>query len=331
MNLFVTGGAGFIGSNFVRMAVERGHSVLNFDALTYAGRRENLSDLETIANYKFIQGNICDESSVRSAFEQTFNGNFDATINFAAESHVDRSIHSARIFSETNVLGTATMLEVSKACGVPIFIQISTDEVYGSLGASGNFSRSSPLNPSSPYSSTKTAADLIALSFHHTWGYDVRITRCTNNYGAYQFPEKFIPTIITRALRGDAIPVYGDGLQVRDWIYVKDHCEGIFEVLESGKPAQTYLFGGSSEMTNLDLSKTILTSLAKKTAKSENEFLKLITHVTDRLGHDRRYSMDWSTSESELGWTPTTSFERGIEETVEWYLRNEAWWKSLIG
>jgi dTDP-glucose 4,6-dehydratase len=331
LNLFITGGAGFIGSNFVRMAIARGHNVLNFDALTYCGRRENLSDLESGSNYKFIHGNISNEEAVEEAFANTFDAkNFDVVINFAAESHVDRSIHAARIFSETNVLGTAVMLEAARTAGVPLFIQISTDEVYGSLGSTGKFERHSPLNPSSPYSSTKTGADLLALSFYHTWGHDVRITRCTNNYGAYQFPEKFIPTIVTRALQGMSIPVYGDGLQVRDWIYVNDHCEGIFNVIEKGKPAHVYLFGGSSEKTNLDLSRTILKALAKKTNQPEENFLKLITHVTDRPGHDRRYAIDWSSSKQELDWEPKTSFETGIEETVDWYLQNKSWWEELI-
>jgi dTDP-glucose 4,6-dehydratase len=331
LNLFITGGAGFIGSNFVRMAIARGHNVLNFDALTYAGRRENLSDFEGRPNYLFIKGNICDEDAVGKAFiEQFFGNEFDVVINFAAESHVDRSIHAARIFSETNVLGTATMLEAARSANVPMFIQISTDEVYGSLGSVGKFERHSPLNPSSPYSSTKTGADLLALSFYHTWGYDVRITRCTNNYGAYQFPEKFIPTIITRALRGESIPVFGDGLQVRDWIFVDDHCEGIFKVIENGKPSHVYLFGGSSEKTNLELSRTILKALAHKTAAPEEDFLKLITHVTDRPGHDRRYAIDWTSSKQELHWEPTTSFEEGIERTVEWYLQNHQWWQESI-
>ncbi len=331
MNLFITGGAGFIGSNFIRMAISRGHSVLNFDALTYAGRRENLSDLENKANYLFVKGNICDQMVVENAFAHTFGGKgFDVTINFAAESHVDRSIHAARIFSKTNVLGTATMLESARSASVPMFIQISTDEVYGSLGTSGKFERHSQLNPSSPYSSTKTGADLLALSFYHTWGYDVRITRCTNNYGAYQYPEKFIPTIITRALRGQSIPVFGDGMQVRDWIYVNDHCDGIFKVIERGKPAHIYLFGSSSEKTNLDLSYTILKVLADKSNAPESDFLKLITHVTDRPGHDRRYAMDWSSSKRELGWDPVTSFETGIEQTVDWYLQNRPWWEGLL-
>ena len=313
------------------MAIERGHNVLNFDALTYAGKRENLSDLEGNQNYIFIKGNICDDVAVEKAFGEKFNDeNFDVVINFAAESHVDRSIHAAKIFSQTNVLGTATMLEAARAANVPMFIQISTDEVYGSLGSVGKFERLSPLNPSSPYSSTKTGADLLALSFYHTWGYDVRITRCTNNYGAYQFPEKFIPTIITRALRGENIPVFGDGLQVRDWIYVNDHCEGIFKVIEKGKAGQIYLFGGSSEKTNLDLSRTILKTLAHKTNAPEKKYLNLLTHVTDRLGHDRRYAIDWTSSKQELGWKPTTSFEIGIQQTVEWYLQNRNWWQELI-
>ena len=313
------------------MAISRGHNVLNFDALTYAGKRENLSDLEGKQNYIFIKGNICDEDAVENAFKEQFGGkSFDVVINFAAESHVDRSLNAARIFSETNVLGTATMLEAARSASVPMFIQISTDEVYGSLGSVGKFERNSPLNPSSPYSSTKTGADLLALSFYHTWGYDVRITRCTNNYGAYQFPEKFIPTIITRALRGENIPVFGDGLQVRDWIYVNDHCDGIFKVIEHGKAGSIYHFGGSSEKTNLDLSRTILRALAKKSNQPEENFLKLITHVTDRPGHDRRYAMDWTSSKQELDWEPTTSFEEGIELTVEWYLQNRQCWQELI-
>jgi dTDP-glucose 4,6-dehydratase len=328
LNLFVTGGAGFIGTNFVRMAISRGHNVLNFDALTYAGRRENLSNLEYSPHYRFIQGNISDKNAVEKAFQEQSGGqNFDVVINFAAESHVDRSIQAARIFSETNVLGTATLLETARAAKIPMFIQISTDEVYGSLGMSGKFERHSPLNPSSPYSSSKAGADLLALSFYHTWGYDVRITRCTNNYGAYQFPEKFIPTIITKALRGEDIPIFGDGLHVRDWIYVNDHCEGIFKVIENGKPAHIYLFGGSNERTNLDLSRTILKTIAKKSKKPEDHFLTRISHVSDRLGHDRRYAMDWSSSKQELGWEPTTSFEDGIEQTVEWYLENRPWWE----
>jgi len=331
LDLFITGGAGFIGSNFVRMAIFRGHNVLNFDALTYAGRRENLSDLESKSNYLFVEGNICDEHAVEKALENTFDGKgFNVVINFAAESHVDRSIHAAKIFSETNVLGTATLLEAARAANVPMFIQISTDEVYGSLSSTGKFERHSPLNPSSPYSSSKAGADLLALSFYHTWGYDVRITRCTNNYGSYQFPEKFIPTIITRALRGESIPVFGDGMQIRDWIYVNDHCEGIFNVIERGKPAHIYLFGGSNEKTNLDLSRTILEALAKRTNQPEENFMKLITHITDRPGHDRRYTIDWSSSKQELGWEPAISFETGIEQTVEWYLQNRKWWESII-
>ncbi len=329
MNFFITGGAGFIGSNFVRIAITRGHNVLNFDALTYAGKRENLSDLEGQQNYVFIKENICDEDAVKKALDKKFNNeNFDVVINFAAESHVDRSINAARIFSETNVLGTATMLEAARAANVPMFIQISTDEVYGSLGSLGKFERHSPLNPSSPYSSSKAAADLIALSFYNTWGYDVRITRCTNNYGAYQFPEKFIPRIITQALRGESIPIFGDGLQIRDWIYVSDHCEGIFKVIEQGKAGQVYLFGGSSEKTNLDLSRTILKALAYKTNASEEKNLQFLTHVTDRLGHDRRYAMNWTSSKQELDWEPTTSFETGIEQTIEWYLKNRKFWEA---
>lgn len=327
MNILVAGGAGFIGTNFIRMAIGRGHRVVNFDALTYAGRRENLIDLERGSDYEFVQGSICDEGAVRTVCTQM---PYDVLVNFAAESHVDRSIHAARIFTDTNVAGVATLLEEAREAAIPMFIQISTDEVYGSLGASGTFSHDSPLDPSSPYSSTKAGADLLALSFYRTWGYDVRITRCTNNYGAYQFPEKFIPTIITRALRSEPVPVYGDGLQIRDWIYVEDHCRGIFNVIESGNPASVYLFGGSSERTNLDLLQTILRIVAAKTGKRESELLALITHVTDRPGHDRRYAMDWSSSERSLGWKPTTEFDEGIERTVDWYLKHMDWWKDKV-
>ncbi|MBS1902358.1 MAG: dTDP-glucose 4,6-dehydratase [Bacteroidetes bacterium] len=327
MNLLITGGAGFIGSNFIRMAVANGHRVVNFDALTYAGRRENLADLESGSHYRFVRGSICDAEAVHSICTCE---KFDALVNFAAESHVDRSIHAARVFSDTNVAGVATLLEAARDAGIPTFVQISTDEVYGSLGANGTFSHDSPLDPSSPYSSTKAGADLLALSFFKTWGYDVRITRCTNNYGAYQFPEKFIPTIITRAVRGQQVPVYGDGLQVRDWIYVDDHCRGIFKTIESGKPAGVYLFGGSSERTNLDLSRLILRHVARKMGKDEEALLGLITHVTDRPGHDRRYAMDWSSSERTLGWRPETNFDTGIERTVDWYLEHSAWWSEKL-
>ncbi len=331
MNLFITGGAGFIGTNFVRMAIERGHSALNYDALTYAGRRENMTELEGNSAYQFVHGNICDEVKVTETLSAGFNGKkFDAVVNFAAESHVDRSIHGARIFSESNVVGVATLVEAAREAGVPTFIQISTDEVYGSLGDNGLFTLNSPIKPSSPYSASKTAGDLTALSFFHTWGYDVRVTRCTNNYGAFQFPEKFIPSIITNALEGEAISIYGDGLHIRDWIYVNDHCDGIFRVLEQGTAGSVYLFGGSTEKPNIELCKTVLTQIAKETNINIDSLIGLMKYVTDRPGHDRRYAIDWSESEASLGWKPTTSFDDGLRETVAWYIRNRSWWKTLL-
>ena len=330
MNLFVTGGVGFIGTNFVRLALERGHHILNYDALTYAGSQSNVADLEG-NTHQFVHGNICDVQKVRETFKAGFAGKaFDAVINFAAESHVDRSIYGARLFSETNMVGVATLIEAAREAGVPTFIQISTDEVYGSLGSSGLFTLDSSLKPSNPYSASKTAGDLIALSIYHTWGYDVRITRCTNNYGAYQFPEKFVPLIITNAIRGEKISVYGDGMNVRDWIYVRDHCEGIFAVLERGTAGSTYLFGGSTEKPNIELCRTVLSEIAKLTNVSPDSLFDLMHHVADRPGHDKRYAIDWSRTEKEIGWKPTTSFDDGLQETVQWYIRNRSWWELLL-
>lgn len=332
MNLLVTGGAGFIGSNFVLMALARGYKVVNLDALTYAGNLNNLKEISPEAPYKFVHGSITDRHCVERVVESGFEGEiFYACINFAAESHVDRSIHTASLFAETNVLGTVTLLEESRRAGIPCFIQISTDEVYGSLhDASSKFTLHSPIEPSSPYSASKAAADHLALSFYRTHGYDVRVTRCTNNYGRFQYPEKLIPTIITNALSGKRIPVYGDGLNVRDWIYVEDHCEGIFDVLEKGKAGRTYLFGGSNEVTNLDLVKEILTILADLNGVNAEKYLSLIEFVQDRPGHDKRYAIDWSNSEKELGWKPQTSFKKGLRKTVEWYLANKEWWLPLV-
>jgi dTDP-glucose 4,6-dehydratase len=326
MNLFITGGAGFIGSNFIHIALKRGHRVLNFDALTYAGNPANLNDIPHPEHYAFVEGSITDTTAIERALAQ---GAFDVCINFAAESHVDRSIEAARIFTETNVLGTVVLLEAMRTAGVPMFIQISTDEVYGSVTGKDRFSRESPIKPSSPYSASKAAADHLALSFYYTHGYDVRVTRCTNNYGPFQYPEKFIPTIITRALAGEQIPVYGDGGQIRDWIFVDDHCEGIFSVIEHGKPGCVYLFGGSSEVRNIDLATGVLRSIARHQSLPEDSLLPSIEHVRDRPGHDRRYAIDWSTSAKELGWNPRTNFSEGLERTIEWYLHNEAWLSEL--
>jgi dTDP-glucose 4,6-dehydratase len=330
VNLFVTGGAGFIGTNFVRIALERGHRILNYDSLTYAGRRENLIEFEGAPGYHFVHADICDSAYLNKELSHGFDGKpFDAIINIAAESHVDRSLNFATSFSRTNCVGVTTLLEAALQNKVNIFIQVSTDEVYGSLGESGSFTLDSPLHPSSPYSASKAAGDLVALSFSHSFGLDVRITRCTNNYGPYQYPEKFIPTIITHALGGRPIPVFARGLNVRDWIFVDDHCDAIFTVLEKGTNGNIYHFGGSTELTNIDLLHTILQILAAKTQRPLEEFTKLITFVADRPGHDLRYSLDWSESEKELGWKPKTPFTEGIQRTVEWYLNNQDWWQHL--
>jgi dTDP-glucose 4,6-dehydratase len=330
MTFLITGGAGFIGSNLVRLALERGHEVVTLDALTYAGSEENLSDLNP-EQHQFIKGNITNKELVESVIREGFHGRtFDAVINCAAETHVDRSLVVATPFADSNVLGTAVLLETARRFEVPLFLQVSTDEVYGSITGDGKFTRQSPFRPSSPYSASKAGADLFALSFVHSWNYDVRITRCTNNYGPYQFPEKFIPVIITNALLGKKIPVYGDGLNIRDWIFVRDHCDGILSVVKNGKAGVVYHFGGSNELTNIDLCTRILTSLAHELGKDEAEFLSLITYVEDRPGHDRRYALDWSDSETEIGWTPTTSWEQGLQNTVQWYLQNRNWWSTKL-
>lgn len=332
MNLFITGGAGFIGSNFILMAVANGHRVLNYDALTYAGNLENLRSIKNHPSYHFQQADITDGQRVRRALADGFDGEpFDACINFAAESHVDRSIDAAEVFTRTNVLGTVILLEAARTAGVPMFVQISTDEVYGSLeDSSKKFGLHSPLRPSSPYSASKAAADHLALSFVHTHGYDVRVTRCTNNFGKFQFPEKFIPTIITNALHKRKIPIYGDGLNVRDWIFVEDHCRGIFQVIEKGKAGGIYLFGGSKEVANIDLAKKIATIIAEIKGEQPQEYLSLIEYVKDRPGHDRRYAVDWSSSEAALGWSPAAEFDQELEETVRWYIDHPEWWQPLL-
>ncbi len=331
MNLLITGGAGFIGSNLVHLAIERGHRVVTLDALTYAGSRDNLADLDSNPNHIFIKGDIRDQAMVEQTITSGFNSDtFDAVINSAAETHVDRSISGARLFADTNILGTATLLESARKHSIKRFVQVSTDEVYGSITGDGKFTRQSPYSPSSPYSSSKTGADLFALSFYHTYQYDVRITRCTNNYGQFQFPEKFIPTIITNALLGKKIPIYGDGLNIRDWIYVGDHSDGILTVLERGEAGSIYHFGGSNELTNIDLCSKIVQVLAQELNIAESQLRSLMTFVEDRPGHDRRYALDWSDSERELGWKPKTDWESGLLSTVRWYLNNRAWWEPKL-
>ena len=323
MRLLVTGGCGFIGSNFIRYVLQHygPAMVSNLDALTYAG---NLANLAGVAEqygerYEFYQADIANPDQVDALMSKH---QFFAIINFAAESHVDRSIDSPQNFIHTNVVGTAILLQSAKKHGVRRFLQISTDEVYGSLGPEGKFTESSPLQPSSPYSASKAGADLLALAHHHTFGQEVVITRCSNNYGPYQFPEKLIPLMILNALRDAPLPVYGDGQNVRDWIHVEDHCAAIFAALLTGRPGDVYNIGSDGEMRNLDLVKMILDQLGKPHS--------LITFVKDRLGHDRRYAIDSTKAHRDLKWKPRHHHEQGIRETIQWYVTNRAWWEPLL-
>ncbi len=320
-SILVTGGAGFIGSNFVNyfLKTRDDYSIINLDKLTYAGNLENLKPVEKNKNHFFIKGDICNHGLVRYIFEKY---NIDFVINFAAESHVDRSILSSEIFYRTNVIGTNILLELSKTYGLKKFIQVSTDEVYGSLGKEGYFTENTPLSPNSPYSSSKAAADLMTLSFYHTYNVPVAITRCSNNYGPYQFPEKLIPLMIINALQNKKLPVYGDGLNVRDWIYVEDHCRGIEAILDNGKVGEVYNIGASSEKPNIEIVKLVL----KEMNKPEN----LIEYVKDRLGHDRRYAVDSSKIQNELSWRPMHSFENSLSSTISWYLNNKSWWQKIL-
>ncbi|HWQ69160.1 MAG TPA: dTDP-glucose 4,6-dehydratase [Patescibacteria group bacterium] len=319
MRILVTGGAGFIGSNFIRhlLATEPACRIVNLDKLTYAGNLENLTDVERDSRYRFVKGSICDAPLVDELLKE----GFDALINFAAESHVDRSIKDSRAFTETNVLGTQVMLEACRRHHVPRMVQVSTDEVYGSLGPSGCFTEESPLHPNSPYAASKAAGDLLALAYFRTYGLPVIITRSSNNYGPYQFPEKAIPLFITNALADEPLPLYGDGLQVRDWLYVRDHCEALALILWSGVPGEVYNIGGRCERANIDVARFILSALDKPEA--------LITYVKDRLGHDRRYALDTSKVQRALGWQPRMAFEAGLEDTVRWYEGHATWWRRI--
>ncbi len=315
MRLLVTGGAGFIGSNFVRLILELhpGYEVFNLDKLTYAGNLENLAGLEKEPRHQFIRGDICEAEVVNRILSR----GSDAIINFAAESHVDRSILDSLEFVRTNIVGTLTLLDGARQARTGRFIQISTDEVYGSLGPSGSFSESSPLAPNSPYAASKASADLLVRSYFQTYGLPAIVTRCSNNYGPYQFPEKLIPLLVTNALSNIPLPMYGDGLHVRDWIHVRDHCVAIDRVLHHGMPGETYNIGARQEMPNLQIARLILRALDK----GED----LISFVKDRPGHDRRYSIDPSKTERELGWKPAVPFEQGLQATVDWYRQNPAW------
>jgi len=316
--VLITGGCGFIGSNFIRYLLAEAPDVeiVNLDVLTYAGNPENLAGLENDKRYTFVKGDISDADTVEEVVEDA-----EYVVNFAAESHVDRSIHDPGIFLRTNVRGTLVLLEAALEKRVKRFMQISTDEVYGSLGPQGKFTETTPLAPNSPYSASKASADLMVRSFNKTYGLDTVITRCSNNYGPYQFPEKLIPLMITNALEDKDLPVYGDGMNVRDWIYVLDHCRAIWTVLDKGASGEIYNIGGGSEIENINLVKMILQILDKP--ESHIKFVK------DRPGHDRRYAIDCAKIERQLGWKPLTSFEEGLEKTVRWYLDNEKWWRGI--
>jgi dTDP-glucose 4,6-dehydratase len=318
MRLLVTGGAGFIGSNFVRRTVDgtlSGISAITvLDKLTYAGTLTNLSSLP-YGSYRFVQGDICDTELVHRLAKE-----HDVIVNFAAESHVDRSITEAKDFVETNVLGTQNLLDAALKNEIKTFIQISTDEVYGTI-SEGSWSEDSPLLPNSPYSASKASADLIARSYNRTFGLDVRTTRCSNNYGPHQFPEKVIPLFVTNLIDGKKVPLYGKGLNVRDWLHVDDHCRGIHTVLMKGKAGEIYNIGGGEELTNKELTSMILNRMGKNDSSIE--------YVQDRLGHDLRYSVSIEKISRELGYQPLVKFDEGIEETIEWYKKSEQWWRPL--
>ena len=321
MRLFVTGGAGFIGSNFVRMALESRLAGLEdaditvFDALTYSGTLSNLESVKDSPRFAFVQGDIRDANAVREALP-----GHDAIVHFAAESHVDRSVHDSRIFVETNVLGTQTLLDAALSLGIPRFVHISTDEVYGSID-SGSWDEDEPLLPNSPYSASKAASDLLVRSYHVTHGLNTSITRCSNNYGPHHFPEKVIPLFVTNLLDRKKVPLYGDGQNIRDWLHVDDHCRGIALVLQGGKPGEVYNIGGGTELSNSELTRLLL----EATDRDES----FVEQVADRKGHDRRYSVDIAKISSELGYCPEVDFTKGLADVVQWYRDNRWWWEPL--
>ena len=324
MKILVTGGAGFIGGNFIHYMVNKypEDEIVNLDLLTYAGNLETLKAVEDKPNYRFVRGDIADRNFIFDLFEKE---KFDVVINFAAETHVDRSITGPEIFVRTNVLGTTTLLDASKEFGVKRYHQVSTDEVYGDLPLDRPdlfFTEETPIHTSSPYSSAKASADLFVMAYHRTFGLPVTISRCSNNYGPYQFPEKLIPLMISRALADETLPVYGEGLNVRDWLHVYDHCVAIDLIIRNGRVGEVYNIGGHNERTNMEVVKAILRALGKPES--------LIRHVADRKGHDRRYAIDPHKIETELGWVPTYHFETGILETIQWYLDNKEWWEHIV-
>lgn len=320
MNILVTGGAGFIGSNFVRhlLTTYPDYRVINLDLLTYAGNIHNLDDVMENQNHYFVQGNITDRELIKSLIEQY---DIQAIVNFAAESHVDRSILDPGIFIETNIQGTLALLDAAKECHVQRFLQVSTDEVYGSLGETGYFTEETPLAPNSPYSASKAGADMLVRAYHETYGLSVTITRCSNNYGPYHFPEKLIPLMITNGIDGDMLPIYGNGENIRDWLHVTDHCAAIDLVLHKGKSGEVYNVGGHNERTNNEIVQKIVEHLGLSSDR--------IHYVEDRLGHDLRYAIDPTKLETELGWKPKYTFDTGIVETIDWYVNHEEWWRPL--
>lgn len=319
MHILVTGGLGFIGSNFIRkvLAARPAWRVTNIDKMTYAGNPASLQDVAGNPAYRFLKADICD----RALMTEIMGAHPDAIVHFAAESHVDRSIHGPEVFVQTNVLGTQVLLEAARQAKVERFVHVSTDEVYGSLGPTGLFSESTPIAPNSPYSASKAGSDLLAAAYHHTYGMDTLITRCSNNYGPYQYPEKLIPLLISNLMDGLGIPIYGDGKNVRDWIHVEDHCDGVLLALEKGKAGEVYNIGGGNERMNIEIARLLLSQLGKDESS--------IRYVEDRLGHDRRYAIDASKIRRELGWEPKHGFESGLAATVEWYKANEKWWRPL--
>ena len=321
----VTGGAGFIGSNYIHYMFRKYDNeirIINVDKLTYAGNLENLKDIEDRDNYTFVKADICDKEAISKIFAEN---DIDRVVHFAAESHVDRSITDPEAFVRTNVMGTTTLLDACRTYGIKRYHQVSTDEVYGDLPLERPdlfFTETTPLHTSSPYSSSKASADLFVLAYHRTYGLPVTVSRCSNNYGPYHFPEKLIPLMISRALADEELPVYGDGANVRDWLHVSDHCEAIDLILHKGRVGEVYNIGGHNERTNLEVVKTILKALDKPES--------LIRYVKDRPGHDRRYAIDPTKIETELGWKPKYNFDTGIRQTIDWYLNNQDWWKHIL-
>jgi dTDP-glucose 4,6-dehydratase len=334
MKILVTGGAGFIGSNLVHLLVERGHTVLNVDKLTYAGNLASLSNIEDHANYRFVQADICDAPAMRSLFAEF---KPDGVMHLAAESHVDRSIDGPGEFIQTNITGTYILLDAARDYLAENqvdgfrFLHVSTDEVYGSLGETGKFTETTPYDPHSPYSASKASSDHLARAWCDTFGLPVLITNCSNNYGPYQFPEKLIPVVILKALAGEPIPVYGAGENIRDWLYVEDHAEALLTVLETGKVGETYNVGGNNELRNIDLIRLLCELLDELRPREDGkQYCEQISFVQDRPGHDLRYAIDASKIKTDLGWEPKQDPKSGFKQTVQWYLENEAWWKAVL-